>query len=79
MKIKNMFLKYCKPYRWLVCRIFGIPSVHRISIPFGYYSDFDCHYLAYDKEGDVKIGFSTLREAIKNRGDFGLTVIYNRY
>lgn len=79
MKIKNAFLKYCKPYRRFICKYFGIPSVYRISIPFGYYGDFGCHYLAYDKDGEVKKGFSSLFEAIKNRGDLGLTVIYNRY
>jgi hypothetical protein len=47
-----------------------------LSIPWDIYGDFDVCYLGYDKDGNVKKGFKTIIEAIRNKGDLGLTVLY---
>lgn len=75
--MRKLFLKHCWLYRWLVCKLFGKPYPEgRLSIPWTIYGDFDVCYLGYDKDGNVKKGFRNIVDAIKNRGDLGLTVLY---
>jgi hypothetical protein len=77
--MRKFFLKHCKPYRWFISKMFGIPHPAHLSIPWNIYGDFNVHYLGYDKEGNVRKGFRNIFEAIKNRGDLGLTVMYDKY
>lgn len=76
--VEKFFLRYCGPYRWLIRKLFGKYPVERLSIPMSIYADFECCYLGFDKDGNVHKGFANLFDAIKNRGDLGLTVIYDR-
>ena len=41
--------------------------------------DFVYHYIVRHENGYVKKGFRTLREAIRNKGNLGLTVLYEKY
>ena len=77
--MRKMFLKYCKPYRWLISKLFGKYNVERVSIPFGIYGNFDIHYLGFDKDGNVEKGFTSIVDALRNKGDLGLTVLYDKY
>ena len=78
--MRKFFLKHCSIYRRLIHELFGF-SVDggRIHIPFDIYGNFDYHYLGYDEKGNVKKGFKTLVEALRNRGNLGLTVLYDKY
>jgi len=75
------FLKYCRPYRILIEKLFSLERVYSFSIPMRIYGNFDNHYLLYDKKGNVVEGTSTLRQALKkrNNGEFGITVMYDKY
>ena len=75
------FLKYCRPYRILIEKLFSLEGVYSFSIPMRIYGNFDNHYLLYDKKGNVVEGTSTLRQALKkrNNGEFGITVMYDKY
>lgn len=80
--MRKFFLKYCRPYRWMICKLFGKPhngERGKLSIPFKIYGDFDVHYLGYDQDGNVKKGFKNIVDALKNKGDLGLTVLYDKY
>ena len=77
--MKKFFLKHCKLYRKMVCKFFGRYDVDKISIPMRIYGNFDYCYLGFDKNGNVQKGFKNIFEAIKNRGDLGLTVMYDKY
>ena len=77
--MRKFFLKHCKPYRWLISKLFGIPHPEMLTIPFDIYGDFDIHYIAYDRTGNVQKGFCNIFEAVKNRGNLGLTVMYDKY
>ncbi len=77
--MRKVFLKYCKPYRWLVHKLFYKPHPTTLHIPWNIYGDFNIHYLGYDSTGHVQKGFCSLFEAIKNKGDLGLTVLYDKY
>lgn len=77
--MKKFFLKHCRIYRWAVCKLFGKPHPASLNIPWEIYGDFDVCYLGYDKDGNVKKGFRNLIDAIKNKGDLGLTVMYDKY
>ena len=76
--ILQFFLKHSSLYRKVIHYFFGIKDVHHLSIPFDIYGDFSVNYLGYNKKGLVIKGFKTLRQAIKNKGNLGLTVLYNR-
>lgn len=78
--MQKFFLKHCSIYRLIVKKLFGKPkSSDFLHIPWEIYGDFDVHYLGYDEQGHVKKGFRTLREAIRNKGNLGLTVLYDKY
>ena len=78
--MQKFFLKHCAIYRRLIEKFFGFRvNGGRIHIPFNIYGDFDIHYLSYDENGHVKKGFRTLKEALRNRGNLGLTVLYDKY
>lgn len=80
--MRKLFIKYCRPYRWLICKLLHKPhsgECGKLTIPFGIYGNFDVHYLIYDENGYVHNGFRTLREALKNKGNMGLTVLYDKY
>ena len=75
------FLKICSPFRRLVDKFFGLDGVYRLSIPMRVYSNFDNHYLVYDKEGNVLMGTKYLRDALRERKDnqYGITVMFDKY
>jgi hypothetical protein len=50
-----------------------------VSIPWEIYGDFDVHYLGIDENGNAKKGFKTLAEALRNKGNLSLTVLYDKY
>jgi hypothetical protein len=77
--MRKFFLKHCRAYRKIVKKLFGKYNVEQVHIPWEIYGDFDIHYLGYDESGHVKKGFKTLFEALKNRGNLGLTVLYDKY
>lgn len=77
--MKRFFLKYCRTYRRLIDKLYGKYNVERLSIPFDIYENFNYCYVGFDKNGTVRKGFCGLVEAIKNRGDLGLTVLYDKY
>ena len=77
--MRKFFLKHCKIYRMLVCKIFGKYKVSELSIPFGIYGDFNYHYLGFDKDGKVHKGFKNIVDVIKNKGNLGITVVYDGY
>lgn len=77
--MRKFFLKHCRTYRKLVKELFGKYNVEWVYIPWEIYGDFSVHYLGYDENGHVKKGFKTLFEALKNRGDLGLSVMYDKY
>lgn len=77
--MRKFFLKHCTIYRKLVKKLFGKYDVEYFSIPMRIYGNFDYHYLGYDEKGNVKMGFKNIVEAIKNKGDLGLTVLYDKY
>lgn len=70
------FLINCRWYRKLIHRRYGIANVHTLHIPSGILSNFDVCYLSYDQHGMVQQGFTNLKEAITQRGNLGLTVLY---
>ena len=77
--MRKFFLKHCKLYRWLIKKLFYKPHPERLSIPWDIYGDFDVHYLGYDKDGNVQKGFKNIVDALRNKGDLGLTVLYDKY
>jgi hypothetical protein len=77
--MKKFFLKHCLLYRWLICKLFGKPHPERLQIPWNIYGNFDVCYLGYNEKGHVEKGFTNIVEAIKNKGDLGLTVLYDKY
>ena len=77
--MRKLFLKYCKPYRWLICRLFGKYDVEQISIPFAIFGDFKYCYLGYDEKGVVQKAFTNIIDALRHKGNLGLTVIYDKY
>ena len=77
--MKKFFLKHCKLYRKMVCKFFGRYNVPTINIPMSIYGNFDYCYLGFDETGEVKKGFKNIFDAIKNRGNLGLTVMYDKY
>lgn len=77
--MRKFFLKHCKLYRKLIKKLFGKYDVYEVHIPWEIYGDFNIHYLGFDENGNVKKGFNNLLEAIKNKGDLGLSVMYDKY
>ena len=59
--------------------MFSKYSVERLTIPFFIYVNFDYCYLGFDKTGTVQKGFTSLYDALRNKGNLGLTTIYDRY
>jgi mRNA-degrading endonuclease RelE of RelBE toxin-antitoxin system len=60
-------------------KLFGKYKPDFIAVPWEIYANFDYHYLGYDKDGVVKKGFKNIVDALKNRGNLGLTVQYDKY
>ena len=77
--MRKFFLKHCALYRWFIGKLFYKPHPERLSIPWKIYGDFDVHYLGYDEDGNVQRVFRNIFEAIKNKGNLGVTVLYERY
>lgn len=77
----KFFLKYCRPFRIVVEKLFGLKNVYRLSIPMGIYGNFDNHYLVYDNEGNVIKGTQFLFQALKERknNQYGISVLYDKY
>lgn len=70
------FLINCRWYRKLIHKRYGIDDVHSLHIPSGILGNFQICYLSYDRQGRVQQGFTNLKDALKNRGNLGLTVLY---
>ncbi len=77
--MKKLFLKYCRPYRWLFNKLFGKYNIEKLSIPFDIYGNFKFCYLGFDKDGNVQKGFANIVDALKNKGELGLTVLYDKH
>lgn len=77
--LRKFILKHSVLYRKAINALFGIKNVPKLVIPYSIYGDFSVNYMGYNKDGYVLKGFKTLREAIKNRGSLGLTVLYDKY
>lgn len=77
--MRKFFLKHCVLYRKLIKRFFGNPNITTVSIPWEIYGNFDVHYLGIDETGYAQKGFKTLTEALRNKGDLSLTVMYDKY
>lgn len=75
------FLKYYKLYRVIIDKLFRLEGVYSFSIPMWVYSNFDNHYLIYDKNGNVIDGTKYLYQALKKRNndELGITVLYDKY
>jgi len=78
-KLRKFFLKHCTIYRKLICKLFGKYNCEVISIPSRIYGNFDYCYLGYDENGNVQKGFRNIFDALKNKGDLGITVLYDKY
>ena len=76
--MRKFFLANCTPYRKLIKKLFGKYKPDFIAVPWEIYANFDYHYLGYDKDGVVKKGFKNIVDALKNRGNLGLTVQYDK-
>lgn len=77
--MRKFFLKHCVLYRKLIKKLFGNSNISTVHIPWEIYGDFDVHYLGIDENGYAKKGFKNLYEAIKNKGNLSLTVLYDKY
>lgn len=77
--MRKFFLKHCVLYRTLINKLFGRYNVDTLSIPSEIYGDFNICYLGFDENGNVKRGFTNIIDAIKNKKDLGLTVLYEYY
>ena len=77
--MRKFFLKHCVLYRKLIKKLFGNPNITMVNIPWEIYGDFDVHYLGIDENGNAKKGFQTLAEALRNKGNLSLTVLYDKY
>lgn len=75
--MRKFFLSHCVLYRWLVCKLFGKYNPSKLSFPCGILGDFTINYVGYDQDGNVKKGFRNIVEALRNKGDLGLTVLYD--
>ena len=75
--MKKFFLRHCRLYRALVSRLFGRYNVGTLSIPMQILGNFKYCYLGFDRDGNVQKGFTNIFSAVKNRGDLGLTVLYD--
>ena len=74
--MRKFFLKHCRIYRRLISKLFGKYEYEHLSIPMRIYTNFDYCYFGYDKDGNVKKGFTSLIDALKNKDDLGITVLY---
>ena len=77
--MQQFFLKHCSLYRRVIHRLFGRYPVRQLSFNSGIYGDENVHYIGFDKHGNVQKGWPTLRDALRNRGTLGITVLYDRY
>ena len=77
--MKKIFLKYCRPYRWLISKLFGKYNVEKLSLPSAIYGNFKHCYLGFDKDGNVQKGFTSIIDALRHKRDLGLTVLYDKY
>lgn len=77
--MRKFFLKHCRLYRILIHRLFGKYNVSELTIPFDIYGNFNYHYMGFNEKGVVVKGFKNIFEAIKNKGDLGITVLYDKY
>ena len=75
--MRRFFINHCALYRWLICKLFGAKNVAKLSFPCGILGDWRVFYVAYDENGDVKKGFKSLKEAICNKGNLYLSVLYD--
>lgn len=75
-KIRQFFIRHCRLYRMLICKLFGKYDCEYLTFPFALYGTFEYSYIGYNEKGIVKKGFCSLWEALKNKGDLGITTIY---
>lgn len=66
-----------KLYRRIIHKLYSIQTnTTKMSFPIGILGDFNVHYIVYDKCGCVLNGYKTLREAVRNRQNNGISVLY---
>lgn len=75
--MRKFFINHCTLYRRLICKLFGAKNVPTLHFPIGILGDWTIFYVAYDENGNVQKGFKTLLEAIKNKGNLYLSVLYD--
>lgn len=75
--MRKFFINNCSLYRRLICKLFGAKNVSALHFPCGILGDWNIFYVAYDEKGDVKKGFTNLFDAIKNKGNLYLSVLYD--
>ena len=66
-----------KLYRRIIHKLYSIQTnTTKMSFPIGILGDFNVHYIVYDKFGNVKNGYRPLRQALANRQNYGISVLY---
>ena len=75
--MRKFFINNCTLYRLLICKLFGAKNVTKLSFPCGILSDWNVFYVTYDENGNVKRGFSNLFDALKNKKNLYLSVLYD--
>ena len=75
--MRKFFINHCTLYRRLICKLFGAKNVSALHFPCGILGDWNIFYVAYDENGNVKKGYKTLFEAIRNKGNLYLSVLYD--
>ena len=64
-------------YRKIIHKLYGIETTtSKLSFPIGILGDFNVHYIVYDNTGNVRGGYRRLKEAVRNRNNLGITVLY---
>ena len=75
--MRKFFINHCTLYRRLICKLFGAKNISTLHFPCGILGDWNVFYVAYDENGNVQKGFKTLLDAIKNKENFYLSVLYD--
>ena len=75
--MRRFFINHCALYRRLICKMFGAKHRPALHFPCGILGDWRIFYVAYDKDGNVQKGFKSLWEALRNKEDLYLSVLYD--
>ena len=75
--MRKFFINNCSLYRKLICKLFGAKNVSTLHFPCGILGNWNIFYVGYDADGNVKKGFKSLGQALRNKGDLYLSVLYD--